>query len=266
MHHLPALRIILSFLTPFFRPYGGLACPESYVPSTAPGPTSYIMTGKKIAMNKTNAFLTSSVGRKLLMGLTGFFLGSFLVVHLTINLFLFKQDTGQTFDAYSEFMATYPLIRPLEWVLFGGFLLHAFVGGWLWITNRQVRPRRYEVNRASENSTLASRIAFWTGAFVMVFLVVHINTFFVQSRFIDTSIPMYERVRAAFKNPAYDAFYLVALVFLGYHLKHGFQSAFQTFGIRPKKYQRLIDALAVVFWLLIPIGFAAMPLYFLWAH
>ena len=134
-------------------------------------------------MGKLSNFLTSSVGRKLMMGLSGLFLCSFLVVHLFINLFLFKQDGGATFDVYGEFMATYPLIRPLEWILFGGFLLHAFVGIWLWVTNRQARPQRYAVNKASENSTLASRIGFITGAFVLVFLVVHINTFFVRSRF-----------------------------------------------------------------------------------
>ncbi|HET6272903.1 MAG TPA: succinate dehydrogenase cytochrome b subunit [Bacteroidota bacterium] len=217
-------------------------------------------------MSKVSNFLTSSVGRKLMMGLSGLFLCSFLVVHLFINLFLFKQDGGATFDVYGEFMATYPLIRPLEWILFGGFLLHAFVGIWLWITNRQARPERYAVNRASENSTLASRIGFITGAFVLVFLVVHINTFFVKSRFFPDGRTMYEIVVQAFQSPVYVGFYVVALVFLAYHLRHGFQSAFQTLGIRFEKYQPLIDAVGVVFWLLIPLAFAALPLYFLWAH
>ena len=217
-------------------------------------------------MKTIASFYTSSVGRKLLMGLTGFFLCSFLVFHLYINLFLFKGDRGGTFDAYAEFLATYPLLRPMEWVLFGGFLLHAFIGVWLWITNRQARPQRYTMNKASDNSTLASRLGFVTGTAVFIFLVVHINTFFVQSRFFNSGITMYERVRQAFSHPWYVAFYLVALGFLAYHLKHGFQSAFQTFGIRYEKYQRLIDTVAVVFWLLIPIAFAAMPLYFLWAN
>ncbi|MBM2845242.1 MAG: succinate dehydrogenase [Bacteroidetes bacterium] len=90
-----------------------------------------------------------------MMGLSGLFLCSFLVVHLFINLFLFKQDGGATFDVYGEFMATYPLIRPLEWILFGGFLLHAFVGIWLWVTNRQARPQLYEVNPPVSRSSQA---------------------------------------------------------------------------------------------------------------
>jgi len=217
-------------------------------------------------MTKIASFYSSSVGRKLLMGLTGFFLCSFLVLHLYINLFLLKQDQGSEFDLYAEFMATYPLIRPLEILLFAGFLLHAFVGTWLWITNRMARPERYSVNRASENSTLASRSAFVTGAFVFAFLVVHVNTFFVRSRFFADGQTMSARVREAFQSPWYVAFYLVALVFLAYHLKHGFQSAFQTFGWRKGKYERWIDVLAVLFWLLIPVLFAVLPVYFLWAQ
>ncbi len=212
------------------------------------------------------SFLNSSVGRKLIMGLTGFFLCSFLLVHLYINLFLFKQDAGMTYDAYSEFMATYPLIRPLEIVLFAGFLIHAVIGVWLWLLNRRIRPQRYAVSGASETSDLSSRVMFITGVVVSLFLVIHINTFFVQSRFFPTGQTMYDMVKDAFSSPLYVVFYLVALGFLGYHLKHGFQSAFQTFGLRSLRYKWLIDAVAVIFWLLIPLGFAAMPLYFLWAH
>ncbi len=217
-------------------------------------------------MNKMKAFLTSSVGRKMIMGLTGFFLCSFLIVHVYINLFLLKQDRGSTFDTYAEFMATYPLLRPLEWVLFGGFLLHAIVGVWLWLTNRSMRPQRYKISMASESSSLSSRISFWTGAFVLLFLIIHVNTFFVQSRFFPDGETMFRRVAEAFRSPVTDIFYLIALVFLGYHLKHGFQSAFQTFGLRTKKYERLIDIVGIFFWLIIPICFAAMPLYFLLAQ
>ena len=196
------------------------------------------------------------------MSLTGFFLFSFLIVHLYINLFLFKQDHGATFDVYAEFMATYPLLRPVEIVLFAGFLLHAFVGVWLWITNRAVRPQRYKVNRASDSSTVTSRIAFWTGMFVAAFLVIHINTFFVKSRFFPDGRTMYEIVAQAFKSPLYVVFYLIALVFLGYHIKHGFQSALQTLGLNENRYQRLISIIGLLFWLIVPACFAAMPVYF----
>jgi succinate dehydrogenase / fumarate reductase cytochrome b subunit len=217
-------------------------------------------------MNKTTSFLTSSVGRKVVMALTGFFLFSFLIVHLSINLFALKQDAGHTFDVYAEFMATYPLLRPLEIVLFAGFLLHAVVGVWLGIQNWRVRPRRYRVNRGADNATLSSRISLWTGILVGVFLVVHVNTFFVQSRFFPDGRTMYEYLESAFSSRWYVLFYMAALVFLGYHLKHGFQSACQTFGLRTEHTGRFIDIIGVFFWLVIPIGFALIPLYFLLAH
>jgi len=209
-------------------------------------------------------FYTSSVGRKVLMSLTGLFLCSFLIVHLTINLFLFGGE--RSFEDYAEFMATYPLLRPVEIILFLGFLLHAVIGVWLWIQNRMARPERYEVNSASDNSALSSRVAFWTGLVVAAFLVVHINAFFITSRFLYTGKTMYEIVAESFQQPLTVIFYLLALAFLAYHLKHGFQSAFQTLGWRTARYGWLIDAVGVIFWLLIPLCFAAMPLYFLWAH
>ncbi len=76
---------------------------------------------------------------------------------------------------------------------------------------------------------------------------------------------MYELVAAAFSNPFYDGFYLLALALLAFHLRHGFQSAFQTFGLRPALI-RWLNPVAVFFWLVIPIGFAWMPVYFFWAH
>jgi succinate dehydrogenase / fumarate reductase cytochrome b subunit len=217
-------------------------------------------------MKPLTSYFSSSVGRKLLMGLTGLFLCSFLVLHLYINLFLLKSDTGHEFDLYAEFMATYPLLRPLEIVLFAGFLFHALIGTMLWLANRKARPSRYAVSKAGESSTLSSRIAFITGAIVAVFLVIHVNTFFVKSRFFSQGETMYELVADAFRNPVYDLFYVIAMFFLAFHLKHGFQSAFQTFGLRQKKYERLIDWTAVLFWLVLPACFAAIPIYFFWAH
>jgi succinate dehydrogenase / fumarate reductase, cytochrome b subunit len=215
-------------------------------------------------MRRTTTFLTSSVGRKMIMALSGLFLASFLVVHLTINLFLFKADAGREFDVYAEFMAKYPLVRPLEIVLFAGFLLHAFIGIWLWLLNRRARPVKYHVHKVGETSELSSRIMWITGIALAAFLVIHINAFFITSRFLTPGRSMYEIVAEAFRNPVTDILYLVAMFFLGYHLFHGFQSAFQTFGLRFSRYKRLIDLVGAIFWLIIPLGFAAMPLFFYW--
>jgi succinate dehydrogenase / fumarate reductase cytochrome b subunit len=226
-----------------------------------------IFSQEILSMNKSTVFLNSSLGKKIVMSLSGLFLCSFLVVHLTINLFALKvkSDNGSEFNLYANFMATHWLIKPLEILLFVGFLVHAILGIYLTVKNRQARPIGYKHSSGSANASWMSRYAWLTGIFVGVFLVVHINTFFVQSRFI-VHRPMIEFLIAAFSDPIYVAFYIVALFFLAYHVRHGFQSAFQTLGLRTSRYMPLINAIAAVFWLLIPIGFALIPLYFLFAY
>jgi succinate dehydrogenase / fumarate reductase, cytochrome b subunit len=212
-------------------------------------------------MKKAISFYQSSVGQKIVMSLAGLFLCSFLVIHLSGNLSLFKNDGGESFNHYSEFMAHNPVIRTTEILLVLGFLVHIFLGVYLWFMNRMARPQKYSSYKLSDNSPLASRTTMLSGSIILFFLVVHLKQFFLPSRFMGET-NMYRLVVEAFANPWYDALYLVSLVLLAYHLKHGFQSAFQTLGLRKGKYIVLFDAIAVVFWLLIPIGFAAMPIYF----
>lgn len=213
-------------------------------------------------MSEKTRFYSSSVGRKYIVGLTGLFLCSFLVVHFSANLLLFKNDGGTSYNRFSEFMATNIAIRTLEVLLFVGFLIHIIWASLVWLHNRQSRPERYTMSRANENSTQTSRIGFLTGSIVFIFLVVHLNSFWVPTRFGTMPVTEYEMVKTGFSNPLYDIFYLVALVLLGFHLRQGFQSAFQTFGLRPF-WRKPLDLIAVIFWLIFPLGFAAMPLYFL---
>ncbi len=217
-------------------------------------------------MSKEIPFYKASVGQKVLVALTGLFLCTFLVVHLSGNMLLFKNDEGKAFEKYSEFMSTNPGIRTMEIVLAAGFLGHVLFALRVWLKNRSARQNRYVLNRPAENSSLASRLMAVTGSIIFIFLLIHLWTFFVPSRFPGEVKPtMYELVKIAFSSPVYVAFYLISLILLGYHLKHGFQSAFQTLGLRPKL-RAPIDLVAMIFWLVIPFGFATMPLYFLWAH
>lgn len=215
-------------------------------------------------MGQLTDFYSSSIGRKIAVGLTGLLLCSFLVLHLVGNLLLFKDDGGAAFDAYAEFLPSLLIVRIIEIGLFALFLLHAVSGVVVWMRNRGARPSRYRVNRPGDSSTASSRIMFLTGSIVFIFLVVHLRTFWVTARFQHELYPsMYETVRAAFSDPVYALFYVAAMGLLAFHLRHGFQSAFQTFGLRTKKYAGLIGAAGVLFWLLIPVGFAAIPIYYL---
>jgi succinate dehydrogenase cytochrome b subunit len=207
----------------------------------------------------------SSIGKKFLMAVTGLFLCTFLIEHLAGNLLLFKNDNGVAFNAYSEFMSHNFVINTIEIVLALAFLGHIITGVILWIRNKLSRPYSYEMNEPSANSALSSRTAFLTGSIIFIFLVIHLETFWVPSRLFPSENPStYALVLAAFSSFTYDLFYLVAIVLLAYHLHHGFQSAFQTFGIRSEKFIPLIEFIGMIFWLVIPLGFALIPIYFFW--
>lgn len=210
----------------------------------------------------TASLYSSSIGQKVVSAVTGLFLCAFLVVHVSGNLLLFKGDGGEAFNAYAAANAGSLLIRSIEVGLFAGFLIHIYWGIRVWFFNRRARPRGYMVNHPSENSSLYSRIMLLSGSMVLLFLVVHLRSFWVPMRFPSGEISEYRTVQAAFQSPLYSAFYVACLVLLGFHLRQGFQSALQTFGVRPF-WRKAIERVAVIFWLIIPLGFASMSLYFL---
>ena len=210
-------------------------------------------------------FIDSSVGKKLVMALTGLFLILFLVEHLVGNLLLLINDNGKIFEEYSEFMASslnIP-IRIVEIGLFICLVYHAINGVRLWWGNKVARSVSYKVNNPSENSTFFSRIMIHGGTIIFIFLVIHLRTFFFPYRLGNPSNTMYEGVVEAFSNTYYSLFYLLAMIFLAFHLVHGFQSSFQTLGIRHNKYTVFIKKFGIVFSVLLCTGFALIPLYFL---
>ena len=212
-------------------------------------------------MNSLIVFYNSSIGKKVFMSLTGLFLCTYLIVHLGGNLLLLRDDGGRLFDMYAEFMSSNPIIRTIEVVLFASFLVHILSGLFVWLKNRRSRPEKYEVYKISDTVPLASRNTMLTGSIVFIFLVIHLRDFWVPTRFGTEAHSMYQTVRQAFQSPLYDVFYVVAVVLLAYHLRHGFQSAFQTLGLRGKRYEGFLDLVAMIFWLVIPLGFAAIPTY-----
>jgi succinate dehydrogenase / fumarate reductase, cytochrome b subunit len=213
-------------------------------------------------MNGVLAFYYSSIGKKVLMSLTGLFLIIFLTEHLIGNLLLYAIDNGAMYEAYGNFLVSNPVIRFIEIFLFLGVLVHAFIGVLLYFKNKMTRPVNYKFFRLKDNVSLASRTTIWTGGVIGIFLYIHLKSFFIPLRFGTEKVTSYELVLRAFADPWYDIFYVAALVLLGYHLRHGFQAAFQSLGLRNKKFIPLLDALAFIVWFLIPLGFATIPVYF----
>ncbi len=214
---------------------------------------------------------SSSLGRKIIMSLTGLFLISFLVVHLSGNFLLLKSDEGAAFNLYSNFMSTNGLIRFLELGLVAGFLMHIYNAFTLTRKNSEARPQKYAFEKASTNSSWFSRNMGLSGSIILIFLLVHLWNFWYAYKFgspekvmIDGMEykNMYALVAAAFSQWWYVALYVGAMVLLGFHLNHGFQSAFQSLGLNHKKYTPLITFLGSAIAILIPFGFAIIPVLF----
>jgi len=196
------------------------------------------------------------------MALTGLFLISFLLVHLSGNLLLFKSDGGKAFNEYAHFMSTNPLIRVMEIVLFAGFLFHIIDGIVLTIQNRKARPTGYAVQKSSPDSSWVSRNMGISGSIILIFLIIHLRSFFVEHRFLGNDTPLDVMVKNAFDNPLYSGFYVIAMILLGLHLSHGFRSAFQSLGLRHNSYFHVIEYVGIIFSIVVPAAFAAMPIYF----
>lgn len=209
-------------------------------------------------------FLTSSLGKKVVMSLTGLFLITFLVVHCYINALIFFNDGGHRFNEAAEFMGTNPIIRFMEIGLFVGFLIHIVQALILTIENKKARPIKYEVNNASANSKWYSRSMGLLGTLILIFLILHLKHFWVVSRFTDhiTSgeVTLFEEMVEIFANIWIVIIYMLSMISLAYHLLHGFHSAFQTLGLNNKKYTPIIKKLGLAYSIIIPLAFAVMPL------
>lgn len=212
-------------------------------------------------------FLQSSLGKKIIMGLTGLFLISFLVVHATLNAFIFFNDGGLLFNEGAKFMAENPVIRAMEYVLFLGLVLHCLQALFLTLQNNKARPVKYAVADGKANSKWYSRSMGLLGTLLLIFLIIHLANFWVKSRF--TGLPgedangndnLYLVMQEAFKNPFLVVLYVLAQFSLAYHLMHGFQSAFQTLGLNHPKYTPVIKSVGFWFSIIISLVFAAMPI------
>ena len=137
---------------------------------------------------KSSALFSSSLGKKYLMGLTGLFLITFLLVHCFINAMVFFDTDGKLFNSYAHLMGTNILIRIMEVGLFGGLLLHIIDGLMLFFQNRAARPQQYAYVKHAENITWYSRSMALLGTLLLIFLILHLSHFWVHSRFMESSM------------------------------------------------------------------------------
>jgi succinate dehydrogenase / fumarate reductase cytochrome b subunit len=200
--------------------------------------------------------LFSSISKKFVMALAGLFLLTFLPVHLIINLLLLKSDP-EPFNKAAHFMATFPLVKIMEVVLIAAILVHICWGIFLQIQNWLARPVGYASGQKSETSFF-SRFMIWTGATVLTFLVLHFfNFYFIKLGLVNGDPDnFYSVAHNLFKIPAYNYIYLTCFIVLGFHLYHAFSSAFQTLGLNHRIWTPVVKAIAWVYAIVIPAGFA----------
>lgn len=205
-------------------------------------------------------FLKSSIGRKLIMSLTGLFLTTFLVIHLIGNMQLLISE--HAFTSFVEFMENNPLIKIMAWGLYTGFLLHIIQGVLIWVSNRKSAGQSYVASGSNEVSWASKNMAI-LGLLILAFLILHLLDFFYDLKISHTigETDLYGVVIEAFHRPVYVGIYVIAMIILAIHLWHGFQSAFQTLGLNHPKYTPIIKFVGKVYAIIIPSLFALIPLY-----
>lgn len=216
-------------------------------------------------------FFKSSIGKKILMSITGLFLITFICVHLSANLMLFVGK--EMFNTVVEFMRVNPVVRIMEPILASGFVVHISYSVMLTIQNRKARGTvRYEVVDQQLSSTWASRNMFILGALILVFLVLHLLHFFVPMKFTGIEntelsihsgdITPYDLIVWHFEQWYYVVLYILGGILLGLHLSHGFWSAFQTLGWSNMLWRKRLTIIGNIFAIMIAAGFSIIPLYF----
>jgi succinate dehydrogenase / fumarate reductase, cytochrome b subunit len=212
--------------------------------------------------------LNSSIGKKFIMAVTGICLILFLIIHLINNLTLFAGP--EMFNTVVKNLENIkPLVRVIEAILVLIFFFHILNGIRLWYENKKARPVNYAVNGSSKNSNIFSRTMIWSGSVIFIFLVIHLRTFWIAFNFghpLAQSHNSFQIIVEAFSDPVYSGMYIIAMVLLGFHLNHGFQSAFQTFGWNNKKYFAVIEKLGLIYSIFVAVCFASIPVYFLFFY
>ncbi|OQY58362.1 MAG: succinate dehydrogenase [Desulfobacteraceae bacterium 4572_88] len=208
-------------------------------------------------MNWLTNTLGTSIGKKLMMAVTGLCFCGFLVVHLIGNLTLYG---GQDyFNAYVEHLHSLgPLITVSELILLTLAIIHVLTGITLFFGNLKARPERYLVNKSAGGRTIGSATMPYTGFLVLAFIIFHLLNF----HFVDhENQTVFQIVSNAFANNGYVFLYIVAMMIVAVHVSHGFWSAFQTLGANHPKYMPLIQGVGIAFSLVIGIGFGFIPIY-----
>ena len=219
--------------------------------------------------------LSTSIGRKVAMALSAFFLMFFLLQHLTINVL--SVFSPETFNEVSHFMGTNPLVQfVLQPVLIFAVVFHFIMGFILELRNKKANGKSYAKNNGAANSSWMSRNMIWSGLTILAFMLLHFYDFWVPEitiKFIDgdmsglidpnnseSGFRYLEHLQHKFVDMWRVALYVISFVFLALHLLHGFESAFQSVGAN-NKYTKGLKNFSKIYAIGIPAGFIFIALF-----
>lgn len=210
-------------------------------------------------------YLTSSIGKKQIMALTGLGLIGFTATHLLGNLLIFMGPDA--FNMYAHQLTSNKLIYIAEAGLLGMFILHLILAGLTQLQNSNARPVKYYVKtRSGRGETFASKTMPYTGVIILVFIILHLINFKYGTHYeaiVDgvTVRDLFKTVVEYFANPLYVVWYVFAMLTLGIHTGHGLQSAFQSWGLNHPKYTPAIQLISIAYGITVGIGFSALAIF-----
>lgn len=213
--------------------------------------------------------IISSIGKKLMMSLAAIFLLLFLPVHLGINLLLVFFEDPMVYNKAAHFMSSNILVKIFEVFLMATLLVHVIWALILQIQNWMARPKKYRKENFA-NTSFFSKYMIHTAIITLTFLAIHFVDFYFKAKTGNAHEVMYHEmmyhdfaweIKAKFSEIGYTIFYVAAFIFLGFHLVHGFQSAFKTLGIENEKYNLTIQILSLLYTFIIVAGFTFIPIY-----
>ena len=210
-------------------------------------------------MNSLINTFGSSIGKKLMMAITGLSFMGFLATHLVGNFTLYAGKDA--FNSYAERLHSLePLITMAELMLLFFAIVHVLTGATLFYENFKARPVRYVVDKRAGGRTLGSATMPYTGFILLIFIIFHLFNF----HFVDkTDTTIFQIVSDLFSKPGYVVIYIFAMIVAAIHISHGFWSSFQTIGANHPKYMPFIRMVSIVFSLIVGIGFGFIPIYIL---
>ena len=214
-------------------------------------------------VNKSTSIFNTTIGKKLLVASTGLMVCLFLVFHLINNLIIFTgpENFNQLVAALEKIK---PLIRIMEILLVIIFFTHIYNSLLLTIESRRSRNDSY-IKLSSSSSTIYSRTMFFSGSILFIFIVTHLSTIWFNFQNIDDHDKYYYLVTESvygFGNIFITILYLLSMILLGFHLRHGFQSAFKTLGVQNSKFDKILNVVSIFFWFIIPLGFFSIAFWF----